>query len=82
MPVEGFFFFFFFFLRILSLIILMDLNNPKPKKVLLEDVFHILFSNMKLFFCFFISGNFYFSFVSTSLAYITIPQNKRKIEVT
>ena len=25
----------------------------------------------------FISGNFYFSFVSTSLAYITIPNNKR-----
>ena len=24
---------------------------------------------------FFISGNFYFSFVSTSLAYITIPKN-------
>ena len=27
---------------------------------------------------FFISGNFYFSFVSTSLAYISIPKNKRK----
>ena len=27
---------------------------------------------------FFISGNFYFSFVSTSLAYITIPKNKKK----
>ena len=25
----------------------------------------------------FISGNFFFSFVSTSLAYITIPNNKR-----
>ena len=27
---------------------------------------------------FFISGNFYFSFVSTSLAYITIPKSERK----
>ena len=27
---------------------------------------------------FFISGNFYFSFVSMSLAYITIPKSKRK----
>ena len=30
---------------------------------------------------FFISGNFYFSFVSTSLAYITIPKNERKIKI-
>ena len=30
---------------------------------------------------FFISGNFYFSFVSTLLAYITIPQNKRKTTI-
>ena len=30
----------------------------------------------KLFF--FISGNFYFSFVSTSLAYIFIPQKQKK----
>ena len=31
---------------------------------------------------FFILGNFYFPFVSTSLAYITIPQNKRKTKIT
>ena len=31
---------------------------------------------------FFISGNFYFSFVSTSLAYITITTNKRKAKIT
>ena len=31
---------------------------------------------------FFISGNFYFSFVPTSLAYITITQNKRKTKIT
>ena len=31
---------------------------------------------------FFISGNFYFSFVSISLAYITIPKNKRKTKIT
>ena len=30
---------------------------------------------------FFISGNFSFSFVSTSLAYITIPKKKRKTEI-
>ena len=30
----------------------------------------------------FISGNFSFSFVSTSLAYITIPQNKTKTKIT
>ena len=30
----------------------------------------------------FISGNFYFSFVSTLLAYITIPKNKRKPKLT
>ena len=31
---------------------------------------------------FFISGNFYFSFVSTSLAYITITKSKRKAKIT
>ena len=31
---------------------------------------------------FFIPGNFYFSFVSISLAYITIPKNKRKTKIT
>ena len=31
---------------------------------------------------FFTSGNFSFSFVSTSLAYITIPKNKRKTKST
>ena len=31
---------------------------------------------------FFISGTFYFTFVSTSLAYITIPKNKRKTEIS
>ena len=31
---------------------------------------------------FFICGNFSFSFVSTSLAYITIPKNKRKTEIS
>ena len=30
---------------------------------------------------FFISGNFYFSFVSTSLANITTPKNKRKTKI-
>ena len=30
----------------------------------------------------FISGNFSFSFVSTSLAYINIPKNKRKTKIT
>ena len=30
---------------------------------------------------FFISGYFYFSFVSTSLAYITIPKNRRKRKI-
>ena len=30
----------------------------------------------------FISGNFYFSFVSTLLAYITIPKNERKPKLT
>ena len=30
---------------------------------------------------FFSSGNIYFSLVSTSLAYITIPQNKRKTKL-
>ena len=31
---------------------------------------------------FFISGNVYFSFVSTLLAYFTIPENKRKTKIT
>ena len=31
---------------------------------------------------FVISGTFYFTFVSTSLAYITIPKNKRKTEIS
>ena len=31
---------------------------------------------------FFVSGNFYFSFVSTSLAYISIPKNKRETKIT
>ena len=53
MPVEDSFFFFFFFLRNLSFIILMGLNSPKPKKRgLLQEVFHILFSIMKLDFCY------------------------------
>ena len=30
---------------------------------------------------FFISGNFHFSFVSSSLAYITIPKNKAKTKL-
>ena len=48
-----FFFLFLFFLRNLSFIILMGLNSPKPKKRgLLQEVFHILFSIMKLDFCY------------------------------
>ena len=31
---------------------------------------------------FFYLGNFYFCFVSTSLAHITIPKNKRKTKIT
>ena len=30
----------------------------------------------------FIFGNFYFSFVSTSLPHIIIPKNKRKMKIT
>ena len=33
-------------------------------------------------FKFFISGNFYFSFVLTSLAYTNIPKNKRKTKIS
>lgn len=48
-----FFLFPFFILRNLSFIIFMGLNSPKPKKRgLLQDVFHILFSIMKLDFCY------------------------------
>ena len=39
-----FFFFFFFFLRNLSLIILMGLNSPKPKKRIVKGSFtHFIF---------------------------------------
>ena len=34
------------------------------------------------YYFFFFSGNFYFSFVSTSLAYITMPKNKRRTKIT
>ena len=50
MPVEDSFFFFFF--RNLSFIILMGLNSPKPKKRIDKEFFHILFSIMKLGFCY------------------------------
>ena len=52
MPVEDSFFFFLFFLRNLSFIILMGLNSPKPKKRIVKGIFHILFSIMKLDFCY------------------------------
>ena len=41
-----------------------------------------LFKHMYVVVIFFISGNLYFSFVSTSLSYITIPKSERKTKIT
>ena len=49
-----------------------------------DHVFSVLYLNIKTYMLkfFFTSVNFSFSFVSTSLAYITILKNKRKTKIT
>ena len=52
----------------------------------LNHTYNILSSLQSWYICvvviFIISGNFYFSFRSTSLAYITIPKNERNTKIT
>ena len=49
-----------------------------------DHVFSVLYLNIKTYMLkyFFTSVNFSFSFVSASLAYITIPKNERKSKIT
>ena len=61
-----------------QLVLLCYFFNWNTKRVPL--VYTVCY-NVNVVVNFFISGNFYFSFVSTLLAYITI-QNKRKTKIT
>ena len=58
----------------------IGLHKPKPRNIF-SDYFYLSSCSLIFALNFFISVNFCFSFVSNSLAYITIPKDNAKIKI-